>query len=181
MARLQIEILKLQEEKMKHKLQLIEKYEEKILRKFKQRPTFRTALLPQHYYNNNSHEKIHDKNILQKYKEDSTIFDSDAIYNMKTIDKFIGNKSVLDKETIKIIDVIAEFEKNEKSLKEIGENLKALQMNRLFKEFILNDYEKRFCTNKKLVISALIGEEQMQQELLRQAREEKVKLFGVTI
>ena len=159
---------------MKYKLQLKEKYEEKILRKFKQRNTFRTALLPDNYYHKSRDNSPDDKNIIQKYQDECEILNSEAIYNMKTIDKFIGNKSMLNSDIIKIIDIIAEYDKKEKDLREICENLKTVEMNRLFREFILNDYEKRFCTNKNIVISALIGEEQMQQELLRQAREEKV-------
>ena len=100
---------------------------------------------------------------------------------MKTIDKFIGNKSVLDIDIIKIIDKIEEYENQEKNLREASEHLKSSQMNRLFKEFTLNDYEKRFITNKNAVVSALIGEDQMHHELLRQAREEKVLILFILI
>lgn len=174
-----MEIVKIQDEKMKHKLKLKERYEEKILRKFKVRNTFRTSLLPDIYYHkspdNQSDNSSANKNIIEKYKDECTILNSDGVYNMKTIDKFIGNKSVLDTDIVKIIDIITEFEKKEKNLKEICENLKSTEMNRLFKEFVLNDYEKRFYTNKNIVIASLIGEEQMHHELLRQAKEEKVK------
>jgi hypothetical protein len=175
MANLQIENLKIQEEKMKYKRLLKEKYEEKLLRKYKHRSTFRTAVLPDHFYpksRDNTPQK--KKNIIQKYQEECVILDNDATFSMKTIDKFIGNKSVLDSDIVKIIDKIGEYEKQEKNLREVCENLKSTQMNRLFKEFILNDYEKRFITTKNSVISALLGEEQMHHELLRQAREEKV-------
>jgi hypothetical protein len=164
---------------MNHKLELKEKYEENILRKFKARNTFRTSvILPDRYVSDSPVRKEkRNKTIIEKYQEENSILDSDTIFNMKSIDKFIGNKSVLDKEIIKIIDIIGDYEKREKNLRESCEKLKSTQMNRLFKEFVLNDYEKRFCTTKNVVISALIGEDMTKGELIRQAREEKVKFF----
>lgn len=161
---------------MKHKLELKGKYEENILRKFIARNTFRTSIvLSDRYVSDSPIRKERNKmSIIEKYQEENSILDSDTIFNMKSIDKFIGNKSVLDKEIIKIIDIIGDYEKKEKNLRESCEKLKSTQMNRLFKEFVLNDYEKRFGTTKNVVISAMIGEDMTKAELIRQAREEKV-------
>lgn len=167
---------------MKYKRQLMLKYEEKLLKKIKHRNTFRTALLPNNYYpklRDNSPQK--KKNIIQKYQEECSIFQIDTVFTMKTIDKYIRNKSVIDIDIINIIDKIDEYENQEKNMREACEHLKSSQMNRLFKEFTLNDYEKRFNTNKNAVVSALIGEDQMHHELLRQAREEKVSFLFLKI
>ena len=52
-------------------------------------------------------------------------------------------------------------------------------MNRLIKEFNMNDYERRFKTTRYNVISALIGEENTNMEINRQNRENNVKYFFV--
>ena len=46
-------------------------------------------------------------------------------------------------------------------------------MERIFKEFQKNNYRKRYQIEKKVVISSLIGEDNLENELFRQARREK--------
>lgn len=119
--------------------------------------------------------KYKDKeDIVQKYKEDN-VFDSDTEINMKTIGDFLNKKILLDKETIELIDSINILEKKENELKEVLETMKKMEMNRLFKEFVRNDYERRFNVNKRVVISAMIGEDNTTHEVSRQQREQKVR------
>ena len=51
--------------------------------------------------------------------------------------------------------------------------MKTKEMTRIFKEFQRNDYENRFNTDKTTVISALIGEDNLNSELLKQSKREK--------
>ena len=51
--------------------------------------------------------------------------------------------------------------------------MKTNEMTRIFKEFQRNDYEKRFNIDKMTVISALIGEDNLNSELVKQSKREK--------
>ena len=48
-------------------------------------------------------------------------------------------------------------------------------MIRITKEFLENDYEKRFQTTQDIVIGALIGEENKKTEFIKQEKFKKVK------
>lgn len=58
-------------------------------------------------------------------------------------------------------------------LKQEKEKLKLKEMERIFKEYQKNNYRKRYQVEKKVVISSLIGEDNLENELFRQARREK--------
>lgn len=51
--------------------------------------------------------------------------------------------------------------------------LKTNEMDRIFKEFQRNNYSKKYNVDKMKVISALIGEDNISNELFRQERREK--------
>ena len=51
--------------------------------------------------------------------------------------------------------------------------MKTNEMTRIFKEFQRNDYENRFNVDKVTVISALIGEDNLNSELVKQSKREK--------
>ena len=51
--------------------------------------------------------------------------------------------------------------------------MKTNEMTRIFKEFQRNDYENRFNVDKITVISALIGEDNLNSELVKQSKREK--------
>ena len=59
------------------------------------------------------------------------------------------------------------------SLKQEKEKLRLKEMDRIFKEFQRNNYKQRYQIEKKIVISALIGEDNLENELFRQERREK--------
>ena len=51
--------------------------------------------------------------------------------------------------------------------------MKTNEMTRIFKEFQRNDYENRFNVDKVTVISALLGEDNLNSELVKQSKREK--------
>ena len=51
--------------------------------------------------------------------------------------------------------------------------MKTNEMTRIFKEFQRNDYENKFNVDKMTVISALIGEDNVNSELVKQSKREK--------
>ena len=59
-------------------------------------------------------------------------------------------------------------------LREEKDFLKTNEMDRIFKEFQRNNYEKRYNVDKIRVISALIGEDNIKNEIFRQEKREKL-------
>ena len=59
------------------------------------------------------------------------------------------------------------------NLRKKKEKMKTNEMTRIFKEFQRNDYENRFYTDKITVISALLGEDNLNSELVKQSKREK--------
>ena len=63
---------------------------------------------------------------------------------------------------------------NEKeNIKKIFYDMKKNEMNRIFNEYLKNDYFKRYKVEKTVVLSALIGEDNIMPELNKQARKAK--------
>ena len=58
-------------------------------------------------------------------------------------------------------------------LKQEKDKLKLNEMDRIFKEFQKNDYKQRYQVEKKTVISALIGEDNIENELFKPSKREK--------
>jgi hypothetical protein len=109
--------------------------------------------------------------ILEKYKEE-TYQDSD-IFTMKAVTEYLDTKQDLDKETNELINFIDNLEKKEIALRGKMEKIKRKELDRLFKEFLSNDYERRFNTNKAEVLNALVGEDECNQEMSKQLRDYK--------
>ena len=59
------------------------------------------------------------------------------------------------------------------NLRKKKENMKLNEITRIFKEFQRNDYGQRFNIDKISVMSALIGEDNVNSELIKQAKREK--------
>ena len=59
------------------------------------------------------------------------------------------------------------------NLRKKKENMKLNEITRIFKEFQRNDYGQRFNIDKISVMSALIGEDNANSELIKQAKREK--------
>ena len=63
--------------------------------------------------------------------------------------------------------------KRRDEIKEFQDKLKKKEMNRIFEEYLKNDYFQRFKVEKNVVLSALIGEDNILPELNKQMRETK--------
>jgi hypothetical protein len=107
--------------------------------------------------------------LIERYKREAMVDDetgSVSLYFLQT--------SEMAKATLQLLDKIHELETEEGKIKTTIHDIKRTEMDRVFKEFLTNDYERRFKVTKNIVISALIGEENVTDELTRQAREQKV-------
>ena len=71
---------------------------------------------------------------------------------------------------------IEEYEKKFKYYKLEIENQKKKEINRINKEFLTNDYQRRFNVSQHALVSAIYGEDNMSREYARMIREQKVKV-----
>jgi len=69
---------------------------------------------------------------------------------------------------------IADYEKTYEFYKAEINKQKTNELNRINKEFLTNDYNRRYGANQQVLVSAICGEDNMTQEYSRIMREQKV-------
>ena len=79
----------------------------------------------------------------------------------------------LNSDEIKKVQNYLSLKNQLNNLRKKKEKMKTNEMTRIFKEFQRNDYENRFNVDKITVISALIGEDNLNSELVKQSKREK--------
>ena len=79
----------------------------------------------------------------------------------------------IDKELLNLFKEHKEMIKKLKVMKSEADKLVRKELDRVGKCFYLEDYEGKYNTNIKTVIGALIGEDNIRGELLRQEKEQK--------
>jgi hypothetical protein len=99
---------------------------------------------------------------------------SDEKFNYRRIEEYINNKEKLTEDTLKMIENIRELDKVYNSFKKELQAMKKNELNRLAREFLIDDYERRYGVTKQRLISTICGEDFTNAELNRQVREEKV-------
>ena len=96
---------------------------------------------------------------------------------VKSMTKLIGKNNNLmnniDEEALKYITNIKALEKELAKIKEELNAMKRKELNRINKEFLLNDYKRRFGISEETIVSAIIGEDLAGTEFLRLMREQK--------
>jgi len=67
------------------------------------------------------------------------------------------------------------LEIKENEIKSELDEIKKIEVSRIFREFQFNDYARRYNTTREKVVSVLIGEDNMNMEISKQMRSQKVK------
>jgi hypothetical protein len=102
--------------------------------------------------------------------------------SIKKVDDYLNLKEKTQENSNIIFKELFEIDNKMVIMKNNMSNLRRNEMNRLIKEFNMNDYERRFKTTRHKVISALIGEENTSMEMNRQNRENNVNnLYTILI
>ena len=98
--------------------------------------------------------------------------------SFKKISKIIDSneKNKIDNEALKYLNQIKSVEKELSDLKTELILMKNNELKRINKEFLINDYNRRFNVNQETVLSAIMGEDTASTELIRQLREQKVNI-----
>ena len=103
----------------------------------------------------------HQNNYIEGEKEKNSFIDA---FKKKLFLK--KNKKISFEEYISMSDEI-------KKLKKLKESLKEKEMERIFEEFRLNKYSTKYNIDKKNILSALIGEQNIEKELSIQDKKER--------
>jgi len=113
-----------------------------------------------------------NKNFLELYEKQST---RNLInINLKKMEEVFSSKIILSDEIKQILQRLKEMEKNyEEEKAQLAIKRKA-ELNRIGREFLLNDYKRRFNADLRTVISAIAGEDNINYELLKLERDKKV-------
>jgi hypothetical protein len=116
------------------------------------------------------------KKLIEKH-----VFQQDVIKadNIKRVETYLNTKEKLDKNTVEILGNISSLESVYNQRKKELQLMKKSQLDRISKEFLVSDYGRRFNTSLKKVVSAIVGEENLTTELIRQARQEKEYLENI--
>ena len=98
------------------------------------------------------------------------------VIKLKDIEKFTDMNENINLENFEKDEEVSGYFaicKKLRRLKLEKEKLKAEEMDRIFREFQKNNYGEKYRVDKNTVICALIGEDNLNAELLRQSRKEK--------
>ena len=102
------------------------------------------------------------------------------VLKIKDYAKITNNSGYfLNSEEIKKVQYYLSLKAQLNNLRKKKETMKTNEMTRIFKEFQRNDYENRFNIDKTTVISALIGEDNLNSELVKQSKREKKYLEAI--
>lgn len=99
-------------------------------------------------------------------KKKITIKDYENIKIFKIEDSF-------DSELLNLFNTHKDMIKKLKNMKNEADKLARKELDRVGKCFYLEDYKSKYNTNLKIVVGALIGEDNIRNELLRQEKEQK--------
>ena len=143
--------------------------------------TFYTYLAKRKSINMNIHEyqkkKKIDKDIYNNLSNIETI---NQLYVIPPVIKLTDMNRILNnshhhftKTQNYIIEEYMNLLNEKENIKKIFHDMKKNEMNRIFNEYLKNDYFKRYKVEKTVVLSALIGEDNIMPELNKQARKAK--------
>ena len=96
------------------------------------------------------------------------------IIRIKDYEKMPFIKNCFTPKDIEKVKNYFSLQKKLTKLREEKDTLKTNEMDRIFKEFQRNNYEQRYNVDKTKVISALIGEDNINNEIFKQERREKL-------
>ncbi len=87
----------------------------------------------------------------------------------------MAKNEILEEDSFEIVGKISELEAQYEKKKKTLQKIKRDELDRISKEFLTNEYERRFNVSKKTIVSAIVGEDNTDSEIIRQSREENVR------
>jgi hypothetical protein len=91
----------------------------------------------------------------------------------------LQNREPIDPETLKIVNRLENTEILFNNHKKTMLNLKRKELERINKEFLVNNYERRYGVKLEDIVSVIVGEDHVKNEMERQYKDQKVKIINV--
>jgi hypothetical protein len=101
---------------------------------------------------------------------------SEKDYNLKNINEFLTKSKKLEDHSFDLVPQITELEKIYETNRKQLFDLKRKELDRIAKEFLLNDYARRYNVTYRVLVTAIAGEDMAAIELKKHKRELKVIL-----
>jgi hypothetical protein len=89
----------------------------------------------------------------------------------------LKNREPIDPETLKIVTKLEHAENLYNIHKKNMSNLKRKELERINKEFLVNNYERRYGVKLEEIVSVIVGEDHVKNEMERQYRDQKVFIY----
>ena len=120
-------------------------------------------------------------NSINKYKDKNKLLytynDIPDIIKLNDAEKYINKNNSIsklkNKDTVELIEEYKNLNKKLKEMKKMQEKNKKNEMDRIFNEYLRNNYYQRYNVEKNVVLSALIGEDNINNELNKQIKRAK--------
>ena len=120
-------------------------------------------------------------NSINKYKDKNKLLytynDIPDIIKLNDAEKYINKNNSIsklkNKDAVELIEEYKNLNKKLKEMKKMQEKNKKNEMDRIFNEYLRNNYYQRYNVEKNVVLSALIGEDNINNELNKQIKRAK--------
>ena len=119
----------------------------------------------------NTYAKIQDQNNINNCKSISELISIPPVIKLKDLE-FLLEKSghlITHSQMIILVDYLNILDKRD-HMREIQKHLRQKEMDRIFHEYLKNDYQSRYNVEKNVVLGALIGEDNINTELTKQLK-----------
>lgn len=93
----------------------------------------------------------------------------------------MNKKTNKDQETLILMSKVVDYEKALNYYKTEIEIQKKREIKRINKEFLTNDYQRRYNISQHTLVSAIYGEEKMSSEYTKLLRDQNVKINKINL
>ncbi len=121
-----------------------------------------------------TYSRIHDKNSILKCKNIIELIAIPPVIKLKDLEVLLEKSGhmITHSQMVILVDYLNILDKRDQ-MKEFQREMRQREMDRIFNEYLRNNYQNRYNVEKNVVLSALIGEDNINTELNKQLKRTK--------
>ena len=121
-----------------------------------------------------TYSRIHDKNSILKCKNIIELIAIPPVIKLKDLEVLLEKSGhmITHSQMVILVDYLNILDKRDQ-MKEFQREMRQREMDRIFNEYLRNNYQNRYNVEKNVVLSALIGEDNINSELNKQLKRTK--------
>ena len=122
-----------------------------------------------------TYSRIHDKNSVLKCKNIIELIAIPPVIKLKDLEILLEKSGhmITHSQMVILVDYLNILDKRDQ-MKEFQREMRQREMDRIFNEYLRNNYQNRYNVEKNVVLSALIGEDNINAELTKQLKRAKM-------